>query len=194
MENILQLLPIGVITLSVLGLAVAALVLAGLYQTGILTLKLLLNADHENAPDFNWKNRVWAIASNLPPFKSPVEKVGTNWRVRSGLGKYKDLVDGGSLGKDDHYYKDCLTSCYSKVKRFDKKALDPQGVFILIASTVVIDTLLVAVQYYFFPTIILSSIALVVFGVRTLAGKVYTNSSKITNHKERIESLETKGE
>lgn len=207
MDNILQLLPIGVVTLSVLTLTIITLILAGIYQVGILTLKLLLNADHENAPDFNWDNKIWLRLHNLAFIKKKGNLVGKTkcgkYFVRTHIGSSTARPQVGFSGSysinSSSFYEFNTTNNYKAIKGYDKvvEALVPReakGYLLTLASLGLLDLTIVTMQHYFFPVVILISIALIVFGVRTLAGKVYTNSSKITNHKERIESLETKGD
>ena len=52
------LLPVGNVTVTMLGLVVLAVLLAGVYQLGILIIRITLALDDEDAPDFVMENKV----------------------------------------------------------------------------------------------------------------------------------------
>jgi hypothetical protein len=201
MGNLLELLSFGWVTLSVLSLALMMLLASGLMQAGIEGVKFLLNSSHPDAPQFKWENVVWNILCKCSPIeaKNSVYSHGSKWAVSNGLNDgYWDRSGNYTWNTSEHITAhttfDTKESAVERAEYLKSKGVLKSPIveyFLLYMFYMLcVDLTILALQHYFFPTVILLGIGTIVFGVRMLAGKVYSNTSKLGVHGKRISTLE----
>ena len=199
----------GWVTLSVLGLVIlwltSAGVLWGVQQLG----KVLVNADHENAPSYNWSNPLWDAWVKYNTYTSsynPLERTAEG-------GYYVRLSKGSNLAKDLHNTCDtsgwlinragftdyCVTADYEKVKAYDEDTItthsrDIDDYGLLLVKLLSVDLIILSAQHFFFPVVTVVGLLGLGWAIRTIFGKVYTNTDKIKGHSVRIDELEKSGE
>lgn len=205
--NILEMitgLGFGHVTLSVLVLAVLALLLAALEWAGYGLIKLLLNADHPDAPKMDWKLKVWGLIGKLK-FTYKVDRVtkwkdSDEWVAYDSWGHYVSRSGCTSFGEDGYIEYHCLHSskeaaenAYMKFKSSGRESLQmPKIKWSWVVAPLAVDLSLYLLQLAFLPTVTILGTALTVYGVRKLAGMVYTNSKNIGTHKEILDEHTTK--
>ncbi len=187
----------GHVTLACLTLTIVALVLAGAEKLGVVLVKLMLNADHPDAPKFDWKLKVWGMVCKLPlgsvRSRAHQEVSGGSWYVRH-VDDWHVSTEGDDTWKNYKY-----DYCQHKTKEAAEKAYTKYTgkeptyyswdlgvpVFILL-----IDLSIYLLQIAFIPTLTLLGVGTLVWGTRKIAGMVYSNSKNIKGHEERITKLE----
>lgn len=201
------LLPGGNVTLTVVGLFLLTLLLTGVYQLGIYLVRLLIALDDENAPDIKMENVFNKLTNKIfkivPLYESKVRKYKGGYYVATTIwsGNRAYSVSGTKTwyslwGVKEH----CLHQNKEDALSLAKKKY-PNGVgivfgwklmFNILVFTICVDLLLFSLSLAFFPTIIISGMGIFVWGMRTLAKKVYKNSKNIGKHEERILEIEGK--
>lgn len=213
MEQITNLLlPFGNVTLTVVGLFLLVLLLAGVYQLGIYLVRLLLALDDENAPDIKMENFIFKMLSNIfpavkyqPTYMKYVTKLGSGWGVvqkfyNSMINNYYRVSGSTYETEESPALKHCVHETKQDAINLAKNIYSSEKTWIVDYSLlsnvlyliIVIDITILSLQTFFFPTIIISGMGVFVWGVRTLAKKVYKNSKNIGKHEERITEIEGK--
>lgn len=192
----------GHVTLACSTLTIVALVLAGAERLGVVLVRLMLNADHPDAPKFDWKLKVWGGLKGTPLVMKPVQDKKTGkWLCPTGFG-----IVGGFFG---HSYlsSDLLCSwsreyssisrCYHDTKEEAQYTYDnsdsfhlPMNLNFVVGCPLLVDLAIYLSQLAFIPTLTLIGVSILVWGTRKIAGMVYVNSKGIKGHEERITKLE----
>lgn len=203
----IEFLTFGNVTILLCIITLLVLLLSGIIEAGITSLKILLAADHEDAPEYGFNNIIWSWVQavfvkdeyNLvrPSCNGDHSFIytsdGENWHSRSSYGvdinfrmSYKE-AEKLSLSKYPNISNEerevFIVKAPSKIK--------VDLITTILGGSLCLDLLFLGLITFFFPTVILSSMVLFVYGVRTIAKKVYANSAKIKDHKTRIETLES---
>lgn len=186
----------GHVTLACVTLMVVVLLLVGLELVGLGLVKIILNADHPDAPDVGWKLKIYAIIKQLLSLVAPEPVLDTKtgkWICPTGGGNYLDKKADFSWEIGAKHFKDCLHDTKEEaLETYEKRG----GMYLLVSlkkvlfPVLLIDTSLYLLQIAFLPTVSILVTAGVVWGVRKLAGMVYTNSKNIVKHEDRITKLE----
>lgn len=195
--NIIQsILPIGVITLSVLTLLGVALLAALVLWVGQQFIKVAINSNHDKAPKYEFLNKniiLRKLVKCMPLSDEGVEETYNGW-VRVC---WVDSEDGTkwyatnilSFWWVGAYCSSVNVRCYCVFK--SKEAA--RGIkWSFIFNLLSLDVLLWLLPQYFLPTIILLTIGGLLWTTRTISGKVYENTSKIGFHEGKITDLESK--
>lgn len=204
-------IPFGNVTVAALILTLSVLMLCGLIQLGIIGIKFLLAADDENAPKMEWKNWLWEKVLLFSPitmktetinkfknYPEPEECSDGKWRIKLSTGKYLDLETPSngtvvvSWSKDHHYYNtDC---CMDSKSDFSKTSSWYEYNYTILGLVVCADILIASLSLAFFQTFVWGGLCLSVYGVRSLAKRMYkgfkTTKETTDNHEQRISDIE----
>jgi len=185
----------GGVTLTLLAVVVLVLGAALVTQLGIWLVKFAIAADDDNAPKFDIKNVIWEKVSNfldnMEVVLSRVGKKGDSYYVKNAKGDYCD----NDRTSDTRSDADCRYSYFSTKQRAIKCSRKHNGIFNkvvinMVLASIATDIVLLSLSHYFFPTVVLCSIASFFALTRYISRKVYANSGKIDKHEERITKLE----
>lgn len=192
-------LTFGHITLACLTLTIVALVLAGAEKLGVVLVKIMLNADHPDAPKFDWNLRVRVMWKSIPFWGTKsraFQKLESHsWYVKA---TWMDYINT-SADKVWSYETNIAKHCQHKTKqdaeasytRYTSKPAQYQGInFTLCFYILLVDLSIYLLQLAFIPTLTLLGVVALVLGTRKIAGMVYVNSKGIKGHEERITKLE----
>ncbi len=192
----------GHVTLACLTLTIVALVLAGAEKLGVLMVKLMLNADHPDAPKFDWELKVWGVLKSTPLVRKPVQDKKTGkWSCPTGFGIIGRFFGHSHLSSDlkNSWSREFIffSACYHATKQGAQHTYDnsnsvhlPINLNFVIGIPLLIDLSIYLLQLAFIPTLTLLGVVTLVWGTRKIAGVVYSNSKGIKGHEERITKLE----
>ena len=194
----------GHVTLACLTLTIIALVLSGAEKLGVVLVKIMLNADHPDAPKFDWKLKVWSVLKGTPLVRKPVQDKKTGkWLCPTGLGALGELFGHTHLSRDldNSWSSSAYPSSFETCKHYTREQAQhtydnsnsvhlPINLNFVIGIPLLIDLSIYLLQLAFIPTLTLLGVVTLVWGTRKIAGVVYSNSKGIKGHEERITKLE----
>ena len=195
--ELLQNIPFGIVTGSVLIIVVILCVLALALFLVQEVAKVCLNSSHPKAPKYNWGNPILTLLSKLCSAENLVSEKFGGWVV---LHSYEfPWASYSTLSGDHSYWRDSSIKNYCVhetkedafktadkiLKGFNLLALPYRWLFYVLA----IDVILFLLPLHFFPVVTTTILGIMVFGVRAIAGLVYENTSNIGEHETRITKL-----
>lgn len=186
-------LSFGHVTLACITLVVALLAISIVEWVALVLVKVLLNADHPDAPDVGWALKTTTLLTKILRLREPkFHKETGKWYVESFWG----FVDKGgkewsSFKHSEYFLQTTKEEAEELMKYIDFKVSVGDTLYPLVL-VLLLDLSIYLLQLAFLPTLSILVTVATIWGVRKLAGMVYSNSKNIGTHGDRITKLEDK--